>query len=266
MSRESCFVATVATMSISQPLTSEPVPAPATPHLLVTVVPLRLGEKDMEVAVLNSAPGSASLIKDLPFAAESLDLAARRIERERLGDQGDYLEQLYTFNRLGQPEGDVVVGHISLFRRQRSQGEREDVTWTSIQAVEFDDDLDRVVLDYARMRLRAKLGYTNIAFHLLPDAFTLTELQHAYERVLGHPVDKRNFRRRMTAAGVLEHIHRTRRDGSHRPAALYRFITQDDHAAYLTPSWAAHRGTDESRPALENPGDGTHGSGDTARS
>lgn len=236
---------------------SSPAPSSATPHLLVTVVPLRLGAGDVEVAVLDNRGGGAELIKDLPRAEESLDVAARRIVRERLGDEGNYLEQLYTFNRLGQSEGDVVVGHISLFRRQRAQRERDDVSWTSIRFVRFNDDFDHLVLDYARVRLRAKLGYTNIAFHLMPDTFTLTELQQAYERVLDHPVDKRNFRRRMTAAGVLNHINRTRRDGSHRPAALYEFVAQDDHAAYLTPSWAAQRGTPETDRPVENLDSGT---------
>jgi hypothetical protein len=52
-------------------------------------------------------------------------------------------------------------------------------------------------------------------------------------------VDKRNFRRRMVASGTLTKTHQLRRDGNHRPAALYQFVAQDDHAAYLTPSWAA---------------------------
>jgi hypothetical protein len=101
--------------------------------------------------------------------------------------------------------------------------------------------MDRRVLDYALMRLRAKLGYTNIAFHLLPPTFTLSELQLAYEAVLGHPVDKRNFRRRMIASGILDQLDEKRRDGSHRPAALYRFASRDDREAYLTPPWALER-------------------------
>ncbi len=216
----------------------------ASPHLLVTVVPLRLVAGGLEVAVRHTADGQAELIKDLPLPHESLDLAARRIVRERLGHEGNYLEQLYTFNRFGQSEGDVVVGHISLFRQQDNPQDPDDIRWTLVNDVCLDDDLDHLVLDYAQVRLRAKLGYTNIAFHLLPETFTLTELQQAYEHVLGHRVDKRNFRRRMTAAGVIHQINRKRRDGSHRPAALYRFVAQDDHAAYLTPSWAARRGSD----------------------
>jgi 8-oxo-dGTP diphosphatase len=99
-------------------------------------------------------------------------------------------------------------------------------------------EADRMVVDYAVVRLRAKLGYTTIAFHLLPETFTLTELQSAYETILDRPLDKRNFRRRMIASGMLEATDAKRRDGSHRPAALYRFRAEHDHAAYLTPPWA----------------------------
>jgi 8-oxo-dGTP diphosphatase len=98
---------------------------------------------------------------------------------------------------------------------------------------------DQAVLDYALMRLRAKLGYTNIAFHLVPEKFTLPELQRAYESILLHPVDKRNFRRRILASGILTQTDEKRRDGSHRPAALYRFSSQEDHTSYLTPSQGA---------------------------
>lgn len=219
---------------------------PFSHHLLVAVVPLRLGIIGLEVALTNGEGHRPELIKDRPRPHESLDVAARRIVRERLGYEGNYLEQLYTFNRFGQSEGDVVVGHIALFRQRDDLREAHDVHWTMVKSARFADELDQQVLDYAQVRLRAKLGYTNIAFHLLPEAFTLTELQQAYEHVLDHPVDKRNFRRRMTAAGILDHIHRQRRDGSHRPAALYRFAAQDDHAAYLTPSWAAQSPDDES--------------------
>lgn len=217
---------------------------PSPPHLLVAVVPLRLGMSGLEVALANRDGQRPELIKDHPRPHESLDLAARRIVHEWLGYEGNYLEQLYTFNRFGQSEGDVVVGHIALFRQRDDLREAHDVHWTLVEVVRFADELDQQVLDYAQVRLRAKLSYTNIAFHLLPEAFTLTELQQAYEHVLDHPVDKRNFRRRMTAAGILDHIHRQRRDGSHRPAALYRFAAQDDHAAYLTPAWAAQRPDD----------------------
>ena len=95
-----------------------------------------------------------------------------------------------------------------------------------------------MVLDYGVFRLRAKLSYTTIAFHLLPETFTFTELQQTYEAVLGQRLDKRNFRRRMIAAEIVVGTPAKRRDGSHRPATLYSFRAEHDAAAYLTPAWA----------------------------
>jgi 8-oxo-dGTP diphosphatase len=135
---------------------------------------------------------------------------------------------------------EVAVGYLALFRREEPEplaGQR--LTWTPVGDMALDDPMHRMVFDYALVRLKAKFGYTNIAFHLLPEQFTLSDLQQTYEHVLGHPVDKRNFRRRMTASSILVKTGGLRRDGSHRPAALYKFAARDDQAAYLTPSWAA---------------------------
>jgi 8-oxo-dGTP diphosphatase len=95
-----------------------------------------------------------------------------------------------------------------------------------------------MIVDYALLQLRAKLGYTTIAFHLLPPNFTLSELQAVYEAVLNREVDKRNFRRRILATGVIEGTGEYRREGSHRPARLYQLRTPDDAETYLTPAWS----------------------------
>jgi 8-oxo-dGTP diphosphatase len=97
---------------------------------------------------------------------------------------------------------------------------------------------DARIVDYALVRLRAKLGYTTIAFHLLPESFSLSELQQVYEIVLGRELDKRNFRRRIQSAEILDATRETRREGSHRPARLYRFRAAHDADTYLTPVWA----------------------------
>ena len=80
----------------------------------------------------------------------------------------------------------------------------------------------RAVVRTALARLRAKLGYTNLVYALLPEAFTLSDLQAMYEAILGRGLDRRNFRRRMLALGLLRPLGRERR-GAHRPAALYAF-------------------------------------------
>jgi 8-oxo-dGTP diphosphatase len=95
-----------------------------------------------------------------------------------------------------------------------------------------------MLLNYAMIRVRAKLGYTNIAVHLMPSSFTLTNLQGVYEQVLGRSLDKRNFRRRMVASGMLSGTGIFQREGSHRPAELYRFASDSHQSTYLTPPWA----------------------------
>jgi len=76
--------------------------------------------------------------------------------------------------------------------------------------------------DYGVRRLKAKLGYTNIAYNLLPKTFTFAQLEGLYAAILGRPLDRRNFRRRILGMGLLRELPVKRR-GRHRPAALYRF-------------------------------------------
>src|SRR5215469_9931432 len=78
---------------------------------------------------------------------------------------------------------------------------------------------------YALRRLKSKLEYSNIAYTLLPRMFTFAELEEVYARILDRPIDRRNFRRRILAMGLLRPLHETRR-GPHRPAALYTFARQ----------------------------------------
>ena len=84
------------------------------------------------------------------------------------------------------------------------------------------------IVRYAHTRLRYKLEYTAVGFELLPEQFTLTELQSAYEIVLGEQLDKRNFRRKILGAEIIEPAGGYR-SGEGRPAQLYRY--RDDAVA-----------------------------------
>ncbi|HKR21039.1 MAG TPA: hypothetical protein VJS17_00540, partial [Pyrinomonadaceae bacterium] len=79
------------------------------------------------------------------------------------------------------------------------------------------------ILNYALERLRNKLEYTTVGFQLLPEKFTLSELQSVYEAILGKKLDKRNFRRKMSVLKILKPLTEYRRGGQ-RPAQLYRFV------------------------------------------
>ena len=159
---------------------------------------------------------------------EDLDQAARRELREETGVADVYLEQLYSFGEPGRdPRGRVVTvayfALISADRQLKAGTDAAEAAWWSMDrlpALAFDH---AKILDYALERLRNKLEYTTVGFQLLPEKFTLTELQEVYEAILGKQLDKRNFRRKMSLLKILKALPEYRRGGQ-RPAQLYRFV------------------------------------------
>jgi hypothetical protein len=199
------------------------------------IVLLTVANGQLLVAVLPAAD-RWQLPRGIPFAGVPLDAAARSLIRESTEMHEQYLEQLYTLSVRDANRWVVVVSYLALIATTGDLPEPM-AEWQSVDSVTL-SEADTMVLEYAIVRLRAKLGYTTIAYHLMPETFTLSELQASYESVIGLSLDKRNFRRRVIASGMLEQLSEKRRDGSHRPAQLYRFRAGHDPAAYLTPSWA----------------------------
>jgi 8-oxo-dGTP diphosphatase len=155
---------------------------------------------------------------------ETLDAAAHRYVALATGHADAYLEQLYTF---GSPQRDpqsrvVSVAYFGLAATGTGGGEEAPGAFHRVRrlpALAYDHG---AVLKTALARLRSKLGYTNLVYTLLPRAFTLGELQEMYEAILGRRLDRRNFRKKVRALGLLRPLARVRR-GPHRPAALYSF-------------------------------------------
>jgi len=164
---------------------------------------------------------------------ESLDAAAVRILYEETGVADVYLEQLYTF---GQPDRDpagrvVSVAYFALIHAAgialRTQPKYADVRWwpcMTLPPLAYDHN---AMIAYARQRLEWKLAYTNVVWSLLPRRFVLTELQKAYEAVLGRQLDKRNFRKKILALRLVEPVGEMAMRGAHRPAMLYRFTSRE---------------------------------------
>ncbi len=149
--------------------------------------------------------------------------------KEKTGVKEVYLEQLYTF---GQPNRDprtrvVTVTYFALIPWQNLvQPESSKVTeldWCPV------DQLPKLAFDhheilaYAISRLRAKASYSNIVYGLLPIQFRLSDLQKIYEIIIDRTLDKRNFRKRMLATGLLKETGKKEIIGAHRPAMLYCF-------------------------------------------
>jgi 8-oxo-dGTP diphosphatase len=180
-----------------------------------------------------------ALPRRVPTFDESLDVAATRILVDDLGIAEQYHEQLYSIAHRSEGDWTVTVTYIALALAEAADRAPDSTAWFSASMPPTLNSVDRMIVDYALRRLRAKLGYTTIAFHLLPLNFTLSEVQSVYEAVLDRDVDKRNFRRRIHAAGFLEGTGELRREGSHRPARLYRLRSAHDAESYLTPAWAS---------------------------
>jgi 8-oxo-dGTP diphosphatase len=158
---------------------------------------------------------------------ESLPVAAARELVEETGYRAKYLEQLYTF---GDPDRDprgrvVTVAYFALVPEDQALAAGSDageVKWfpmSNLPPLAFDH---AEILRVAHDRLKAKLDYSEVGFNLLPAEFSLSDLQEVHETILGHPIDPRNFRRKLDSRGLVKETDHYRYTGR-KPARLYTF-------------------------------------------
>jgi len=175
--------------------------------------------------------GSYALPGGFVLPEESLDAAASRELSEETGVSDVFLEQLYTF---GQPKRDtrgrvITVAYFALVPNTEALKPGTDASaagWFSVEELPplaFDH---AEILTTAHTRLRNKLDYSNVGFELLPEKFTLTELQAVHEAILGTQLDKRNFRRKIAQQDLLKPLKEFRATGR-KPAQLFKFRSKD---------------------------------------
>lgn len=192
--------------------------------LNVHVVMFSLREDALRVLLAPAEGASWQLPAAQVQAEESLEDAAARAFAGQIDKRQAHLEQLYTY---GDPGRDlrwrlVSVVYFALVPTNARHASGR-MCWFRV------DDLPPLAHDhaditsYALRRLHYKLEYSAVGFQLLPAEFTLSELQHTYEIILGEKLDKRNFRRRILGAGIIEETPHHRRSGEGRPARLYRY-------------------------------------------
>lgn len=180
--------------------------------------------------------GQWSLPGTLVRNGESLEDAAHRILAEKIRVNNLYLEQLYTF---GGPSRDprespssfgvryLSVSYFALVRFEEAELIADGVSgiaWYPIRQVPklaFDHN---EILEYGYRRLRNKLEYSPVAFDVLPEVFTLSDLYQLYTTILGENFsDYSNFRARLLKLGFLSDTGLKASRGAGRPASLYRF-------------------------------------------
>ena len=159
---------------------------------------------------------------------ESLTRAAWRELREETGLKAGYLEQLGAFGRPDRDPRERVITVVYIALAATDRIELRAGSDAADARLFFLDELPELAFDHARIlqlateRLRDRLDTEGVARRLMPERFTLTELQRACEAVAGTRTDKRNFRKKLNARELVEATGEVRRDGAHRPARLYR--------------------------------------------
>jgi 8-oxo-dGTP diphosphatase len=199
------------------------------PHIHVDVVVFTLCHRDLKVCLIPSQGDVWRLPGGGVGMDEALEAAAQRHLSDTTSVQPPFLQQLYT---VGAPERDpatrmISVVYFALIAAEKLPNDCQDkgkgMAWHSVYQLPalMLDHAD--IVDYALTRLRYKIEYSAVAFELMPEEFTLRELQDAYMIILNdHRLDKANFRKKLREADILEPVSRYRETRG-RPAKLFRF-------------------------------------------
>ncbi len=159
---------------------------------------------------------------------ENLDEAASRILKMLTGLKNIYLEQLYGFGDVDRDpvERTISIAYYSLINIQNHDKDlvkKYSARWFPVK------ELPDLIFDHHKMveaakaRLRYKAARQPVGFELLPEKFTLPELQQLYEAIYETRLDKRNFRRRILSMGALVNTNEKQKEFSKKGAYLYRF-------------------------------------------
>lgn len=174
------------------------------------------------------AMGKWSLMGGFVQVEESVDAAAKRVLAELTGLEDVYMEQVGTFGDVNRDPGERVISVayyalINVNEYDRELVQQHNAYWMNVNELPpliFDHP---AMIEKARELMKQKASDKPIGFNLLPELFTLTQLQNLYEAIYGEPIDKRNFRKRVAEMDFIEKTDQIDKSGSRRGAYLYKF-------------------------------------------
>ena len=176
--------------------------------------------------------GEWSLMGGFVQEGECMDDAAKRVLTELTGLTDVFMQQVGTFGQVDRDPGERVISTayyalININEYDRQLAENHNAFWVNIDKLPpllFDHE---EMVDRARRFMKIQAAMQPISFHLLPEHFTLTQLQTLYEAINGESIDKRNFRKRVAELGYVEKTKLIDKLTSRRGAALYKFNEED---------------------------------------
>ena len=180
------------------------------------------------------AKGEWSLMGGFVNEDESVDEAAARVLKELTGLENVYMEQVEAFGEIGRDPGERVISIayyalIDIKKHDNDLVKAHNAYWIPME------DIPELIFDHSTMvkkalsKMRHKSSDQPIGIKLLPKEFTLSKLQKLYEAILGEPLDKRNFRKRIAEMDYIEKTDKIDKTESRRGAALYRFNERKYH-------------------------------------
>jgi len=186
-------------------------------------------DKELKVLLIKSDleefEGLYSLLGDLVRPDEDLDTASYRILKERTGLDDVYLEQVHAFGEISRhPSGRVItIAYYSLLdiKNHKLKLSNNELHWHSLSEIKklaFDH---KKILDTSLRSLQEQVMEHPVVFNLLPEKFSLRELQELYESILGIELDRRNFRKKISVKDWLQDLNEMETNLSHRPGKLY---------------------------------------------
>ena len=160
-----------------------------------------------------------------PQAGESLEIAAIRAVQEALGETPKWMEQIGAFGdgKRHPSESDVSVAYLGLVPHETASP-RAGYTWFQVADLPPLSPRQRAMVESAAKTIQSRLDQAPVAFRLLPNTFTLSELQQMYELLMGKRLHKASFRRALQAAWLVEPTDEWRSEGRGRPAQLFRYL------------------------------------------
>lgn len=191
-------------------------------------------EKELKVLLIKSDleefAGLHSLLGDLIKTDEDLETASYRILKERTGLDDVYLEQVQAFGSIDRhPSGRVItIAYYSLIdiKHHKLQLSHNELNWHPVKAIKKMAFDHKMILDTCLNQLQEKVMEHPVIFNLLPEKFSLRELQELYEAILGIELDRRNFRKKISIKDWLIDIDEMENDVPHRPGKLYKLKGQ----------------------------------------